>query len=120
MKKSVYLAIAMAVLFLFPGGMALAGKVEVVNENEKELKVKIQAEGAAASYTQHIPAGVHSSFTVEKEQLKGKSHYSIKGDTNPFTPGGRCKDLDVDKNYKITFKNDALGTTCLADEIINP
>jgi hypothetical protein len=101
---------------------ALASRIDVVNENKKSLKVKIKAEGSdvqedLATYVKEIPAEHHSTFSVEGTDLKGKSHYSIKGDTNPFTPGGQCDHLSVEKNYKVTFLNEAVGTTCVAEEV---
>lgn len=101
---------------------AMASRVEVVNENKKPLKVKIKAEGSdiqenLATYTQDISEEHYSTFVINEQNLKGKSHYSVKGDTNPFTAGDKCDHLSVDKNYKITFLNDALGTTCVAEEI---
>jgi hypothetical protein len=100
---------------------AMAGRIDVVNENKKPLKVKIKAEGSSvrenlAEYTKEIPAVYQSAFLVEESDLKGKSYYSIKGDTNPFTPGDKCSHLSVEKNYKVTFLNDTAGTTCVAIE----
>jgi hypothetical protein len=101
---------------------AMASRIEVVNENKKALKVKIKAEGSnvqedLTTYVKEIPAENHYIFLIEGPDLKGKSHYSIKGDTNPFTPGGRCDYLSVEKDYKVTFLNEAMGTTCVAEEI---
>jgi hypothetical protein len=101
---------------------AAAGRIEVVNENKKPLKIKIRAEGNnfeknMTTYIQEIPGEYYFSFWVVASELKGKSHYSIKGYANAFTPGGKCDHLSVEKNYKITFLNDALETTCIAEEI---
>ena len=99
-----------------------AGRVDVVNENKKLLKVKIKAEGDnmnenLMTYGKEIPAKHHSTFEVNSADLNGKSHYSIKGDTNSFTAGGKCDHLSTDKNYKVTFLNDTSGTSCVAEEI---
>jgi hypothetical protein len=100
---------------------ALASRIDVVNENEKPLKIKIQAEGSSvqetlATYITEISAKHQSTFSVEPSNLGGKSYYSIKGDTNPFTPGSKCENLSVEKNYKVTFLDKAVGTTCVAEE----
>lgn len=101
---------------------AVAGRIDVVNENKKALTVRIKAEGDninenLATYIKEIPPEYYFTFMVESSDLEGKSHYSIKGDTNAFTPGGKCDHLSVDKNYKVTFLNDVAGTTCVAEEI---
>ncbi|MGN6671227.1 MAG: hypothetical protein ACTHJ4_06800 [Candidatus Nucleicultricaceae bacterium] len=98
-----------------------AGTVQVINENKKSLKVRIKAEGNVlnedlASYVEIIPAEHYYTFTVTPENLKGKTHYSIKGDTNPFTVGDKCDHLSVDANYRVTFINDVAGTTCVAEK----
>ncbi|MGN6670747.1 MAG: hypothetical protein ACTHJ4_04340 [Candidatus Nucleicultricaceae bacterium] len=101
---------------------AEGGTIRVINENKKNLKIRIQAEGETLRedirfYAQVIPAEYHYSFTVTAEKLHGKSFYSIKGDTNPFSLGDSCKHLSVDKNYRITFLNDMAGTTCVAEMV---
>jgi len=101
---------------------AMASRIEVVNENKKLLKIKVKAEGSSvqedlATYVKEIPAEHYSTFWVEGSDLKGKSYYSIQGDTSSFTPGDKCNRLSIEKNYKVTFLNDAVGTTCVAEEI---
>ena len=108
--------------FLAISHPVVAGRVDVVNENKKALSVRIKAEGDnigedLATYIKEIPAEHYFKFMVESSDLKGKSHYSIKGDTSVFTPGGKCDHLSVDKDYKVTFLNDATGTSCIAEEI---
>lgn len=99
-----------------------AGTIQVINENKKNLKIRIKAEGDIAnedlaSYIQIIPAEQYFSFIVTAGDLKGKTHYSIKGDTNPFTVGDKCTHLSVLDNYRVTFINDVAGTTCVAEKI---
>jgi hypothetical protein len=99
-----------------------AGTIQVVNENKKNLKIRIKAEGnimneSLISYVQIIPAEQFSSFIVTAGDLDGKTHYSIKGDTNPFTVGDKCNHLSVLDNYRVTFINDVAGTTCVAEKI---
>lgn len=117
----------LVLLSLFVSPVALnhdaeAGIVKVVNENKKNLKIRIKAEGDQlrenlASYVEIIPAEYNYTFTVKPENLKGKTHFSIKGDTNPFTMGDKCEHLSADANYSVTFINDITGTTCVAEKI---
>ncbi|MBW8309757.1 MAG: hypothetical protein K0M45_09040 [Candidatus Paracaedibacteraceae bacterium] len=96
----------------------LASTLHVTNHNKKPVKVKIVAKEDSKAVTKmEIPAEQQSTFTVDTEHLNGKSVYSIKGDTNPFTPGGKCNDLNIEKDYKVTFKDDKAGTSCVAELI---
>jgi hypothetical protein len=109
-----------SVLFVVPS--AFAGKLDVVNENKKALTVRIKADGGnmgenLATYVKEIPAEYYFTFIVDNSDLKGKSHYSIKGDTSAFTSGDKCQHLSVEKNYRVTFLNNTVGTTCVAEEI---
>lgn len=116
------IAIGITSLSLINLYSANAGTVKVINENKKDLELNITAQGAMteklASYIQKIPAESQYSFTVQRENLKGKSTYVINGKTNPFL-GDNCKNLSVDKDYQLTFTNDTVGTTCIAQEISN-
>jgi hypothetical protein len=117
-----YIAMCTLSLSLMNVSSAYAGTVKVINENKKELELNIKAQGAMtenlASYIQKVPAENQYSFTVNREQLKGKSTYLITGKTNLLL-GDSCKNLSVDKDYQLTFTNDTLGTTCIAQEISN-
>ena len=119
MRAHIFMLSVSSALLTLP---ALAGRVDVINENKKALKIRVEAEGnkvteELASYTKEIPAENFFTFLVDASDLKGKSHYSIKGDTTAFTPGDKCQHLSIDKNYKVTFLNDAVGTSCIAEEL---
>jgi hypothetical protein len=110
-------------LALFFSHSALASRIEVVNNTKQPIKVQIKAEnhdlkGEAIAHNQEIPGECYFSFWVVAPQLKGKPLYSIKGYTSPFTPGGKCDRLNVEKNYKVIFNgDDALGIRCIAEVI---
>lgn len=119
MNKHIWINGLLITACAFP---AIAGRVDVVNENKKVLKIKIEAEGdkinePLVSYIKEIPSDYHFYFLVDESDLKGKSHYSIKGATSAFAPGDKCQHLSVDKDYKVTFLNETIGTTCVAEEI---
>lgn len=122
MRTQIFKVVLSFVSFLSIVHPAMAGRVDVVNENKKALTVRIKAEGDnigenLATYVKEIPAATYFTFVVDAADLKGKSHYAIKGDTSAFTPGGKCDHLSIDKNYRVTFLNDTAGTTCVAEEI---
>jgi hypothetical protein len=96
----------------------VAGTIQIVNENKKPLKLKISPEGSDTSeeYLIDLAGDHYTSVEVTAEQLGGKNYYRINGSTSLF--GGTCKNLSIRKNYRITFQNDAIGTTCLAEEMV--
>ncbi len=119
MKNSLVLALIGSVLSPF---VVKADRLQIVNENKKELTVKVRAEGDPltenlAERRINIPAEHYYEFYVSSSDLGGKSLYSIEGDTNPFTPGGSCQNMRVNKKYKVIFKNDTVGTSCVATEL---
>lgn len=119
MKNIVFIATILVPLVPFS---LKAGRLQIVNENKKELTVEVRASGdpmteRLAKRTLDIPPEHYYEFYVSPSHLKGKSLFSIEGSTNPLTPGGSCKNMSVHKNYEVTFKNDTLGTTCVATEL---
>ena len=115
LKKSLMLSAIITIGFV---SVSHAGELNVLNENNKELLIKIEAVGdSSAFFKQTIPADKISSFTINASQLNGKTKFTIMGDTSTFTAGDKCKNLSVDKNYKVTLTTDTIGTTCTAEEI---
>lgn len=125
----------------------MTSKIEMINENEKSVKVRIKPEGSVAgrilwktagetitgaidkiigsqnqeNYLEdnilEIPAKGRITYSLDLSNIKGINSFSIKGDTSMFTPGSECDNLNVLQNYRITFTNDLIGTTCKAEEI---
>ncbi len=97
----------------------LASKLEVKNENAKELIVYIQAEGALTEDLHWLELKIAPlstvTFDVTDKEMAGKSTFFIRGRTNPLTPRGTCANLSVDKDYKVTFKNLNMGTECVCE-----
>ncbi|MES2607971.1 MAG: hypothetical protein V4544_04510 [Pseudomonadota bacterium] len=122
-------------------------KIEMVNENEKPVKVRIKPEGSVVgrilwktagetitgaideiigsqnqeNYLEdnvlEIPAKGRITYSLDLSNIKGINSFSIKGDTSMFTPGSECEKLNVLQNYRITFTDDLIGTTCKAVKI---
>ena len=94
----------------------LAGEILVINETGKDLTIQIEAQEAMGEtkYTKSIPAQYESTLMVSREELGGSKLYSITSVTDSFTEGSTCHNLDLDKKYKFVFKNDNVGTICLA------
>jgi transcription elongation factor len=117
MRHYLCLCVAVTGMIAFASS-SQAGKIDVVNENHKSLTIKIEAEGDSSAISRReISGDQHSTFEVNAQDLNGKSYYSIKGDVNAFTPGDKCQNLSIEKNYKVTFQDDKVGTTCIAEEV---
>lgn len=102
-----------------------ASKLKVINENENEIMIKIIPEPALverAKYSKIIKgvAKPHqknfTTFEIMPKDIEGKSHFAVAGITDFFL-GDTCRNLSVLKNYEITFQNNILGMTCIAEEI---
>jgi hypothetical protein len=94
----------------------LAGEIQVINETGKDLTIQIEAQEVMreTKYTKSIPAQYESTLMVSREELGGSKLYSITSVTDSFAEGSTCHNLDLDKKYKFVFKNDNVGTICLA------
>ena len=120
----------------------MASKIEIINENEKPVKVRFKPEGSVLgrilwrtvgetitgavdeiigsenqkNYLEdnvlEIPAKGRITYSLDLSNIKGINSFSIKGDTSMFTPGSECENLNVLQNYRITFTDDLIGTIC--------
>lgn len=100
----------------------VAGELRVVNENKKELQIKLVPEGAAMESvhksTYKIKPESYIVLKVQPKNIDNKAYFSIQGDTNWAGVGNdTCEHISVHKNYRVTFQNNTIGTTCLAEEI---
>ncbi|MBL0942478.1 MAG: hypothetical protein IBJ00_07135 [Alphaproteobacteria bacterium] len=99
-----------------------AGELRVVNENKKQLHIKLIPEGAATESvhksTYKIRPESYIVLKIQPKHIDNKGYFSIKGDTNWAGVGNdTCEHISVHKNYRVTFQNNTIGTTCVAEEI---
>ncbi|OJW50323.1 MAG: hypothetical protein BGO67_00130 [Alphaproteobacteria bacterium 41-28] len=102
-----------------------AGYIRVVNEKPNDLTIQIIPEPALtekATLSKDIKGKVqatqknYNDFYIAPEHIKDKTHYAVAGATNFFL-GDKCRNLSVLKHYEISFQDDPVGTTCIAEEI---
>lgn len=105
-----------------------AGTVRVKNEKTLPIILHIIPEGKSKNnviYHAEIPAASESGkitepsyfdFAITPKDIDNKTYYSIQGETVPFI-GDQCNHLNVSKDYQVTFQNEEVGTTCIAEEI---
>jgi hypothetical protein len=118
LKKHPWGAVLWGLAFL-SGLSCHAGTVIVRNENHKAIEIKVMGEGSdttSHAITHKIPEDQEYRFAVVSKDVGNKKYFELQGNTTPFT-GGNCRHLDVRKHYEITFQDDAIGSTCLAQEI---
>lgn len=95
-----------------------AGTIKVVNEIRKPFQIIIEPTGDKnASFIQEISSDSESSFEITFPQLNGKIGFSITGDLATFKSTDKCLNLNVEKDYKVTFRDDLSKITCIAEEI---
>jgi hypothetical protein len=117
--SKISMAAVMGMVITFP---LTAGELRVTNENKKVLNIKLIPEGAATESVHKsnykIKPESYISLKVEPKHINSKEYFSIKGDTNWAGVGNdTCEKLSVHKNYRVTFQNNTIGTTCVAEEI---
>ena len=98
---------------------AFASKIHITNENAKDLVVYIQAEGSSAENLHWmeliIPAKESKDIVVTDKDMGGKATFYVQGKTNPLTHKGISANMDVKKNYTLTFRNLNIGTECVCE-----
>ena len=107
------------IAFCMLGSTAFASKLHINNQNTKDIIISIQSEGAD-NETVHwkeltIPAQKEKDVLVSEEEMGGKKTFCVKGKVNPITPKGTCSNMDITKNYNLTFKDSTLGTECVCE-----
>lgn len=111
--------IAFTILSLFSfSALSQASTIKVVNEMKKPFQVKIIPKGdRKAAFIQEVSGDEESSFEVTFRQLNGKITFSIIDNVLTLKPEGKCLNLNVEKDYKVTFRDDKSKITCIAEEI---
>jgi len=99
-----------------------AERIQIINANKETLKVKIQSQPECMNesfpkYNLIIPGGYFYDLSIKKEDLDNENLFLVEGGTNPVMPSAICRNLNVNKNYKIVFKDDLLGSSCAVTEI---
>jgi hypothetical protein len=104
---------------------ASAGYIRVINEKPNDLTIQIIPEPALtekAALSKDIKGKAHAAqknyadFYIAPEHINNKSHFAVAGATNFFL-GDKCRNLSVLKHYEISFQDDPVGTTCVAEEV---
>ncbi len=96
-----------------------AAKLRISNENRKKIVLRIIPEPTTTSevkITKELGAENNYEFTLSPEDIGNKRFFAIEGETHPFI-GDKCKNLSIIKDYEIAFKDDVVGTTCIATEV---
>ncbi|MFN7710105.1 MAG: hypothetical protein ACK5O7_04005 [Holosporales bacterium] len=123
MKNQSQFRLGTMLLSLALGAFAItqshAAKVRITNENRKKITVRIIPEPTTTSEVKiikELPAENHYEFNLTPEDIGNKRFFAIEGDTHPFI-GDTCKNLSIIKDYEVAFKDDVVGTTCVATEV---
>jgi len=119
MKLTQILTVALGLGLVAGVSPAFSSKLHIKNENAKELTVLIQSEGSSSETVHWVELPVlaksEKDIVVTEETMGGKKTFSVKGKTNPMTPKGISSNMDINKNYNLTFKDSSLGTECVCE-----
>ena len=66
----------------------------------------------------HKTSGMSSTeMVVSIEKLMGREHFAVRGTQGGLFFNGECRDLNVLKDYEISFFDTTFGTSCVSKEI---
>ncbi len=100
---------------------AHSGKIFVINETKKTIHFRLIPEPEHNNLFRKkygklkVKRNSTREFLVEPHHVKGQPVYSIEGEKS--FGGDTCINMDIHKDYRIIFKKEKIGMTCIAEEI---
>lgn len=101
-----------------------AGFITINNNSKSALKINVILASKGIPYcakclgsSQRECQKETTKIMISLGSLCGDEYVSIIDVTNGFMVGGQCKNLNVSKNYDVSFVETALGTRCQYKEI---
>lgn len=103
-----------------------ASTVRITNKSDASIRVQIIPEPISEAIpfcwkcldSCHKPSGASSTETVvSMEKLMGREHFAVVGTQGGLFFNGECRNLNVLKNYEISFFDAAFGISCRSKEI---
>lgn len=102
-----------------------ASKLTLVNQSTQELVTYVYAEPFRESQPSCFKC-LNNRFNVGEntrqiiilpEHINGATKFAVVGSEGGAFCNGDCRNLETDKNYKLTFSETINGTTCVSEEI---
>ena len=91
-------------------------KIYIHNDNDKPISLSVITKGnEGVRIIKEVPAKSRTELALETSDFRGANTYNIDGETHPFI-GDKCKNLQSNQDYVITFTNDTIVTTCHAEK----
>ena len=104
---------------------AEAGTVRVINQSGDNIKVNIVPGVEGVPYCWKCfdscldACGKSTAELLVPVEAFGKcTSFSVVDTEDGIWGNGKCKNLNVFKNYEVVFSNTSLGTKCISKEII--
>lgn len=101
-----------------------AGIVKIINTSEVPTKINIlSAPNESPSCAKCLGSPLQmcgqeaTTIVVSLDTLNAGEYVSIIDVSNGFMGGGKCKNLNVFKNYEVSFFDTTLGTRCQYKEM---
>ena len=117
--KSLYL-LYIILLTNIVSSSTFAGEITVTNDNCYTIWFRfIPQKDHLRSQPQMIEMAPHSNLkiNVTADLIDHKPIYSIEGDKKIGGSNGPCLNLQLSKNYQVTFKQDKFSFKCVSHEI---
>ena len=118
-KVSKVLLTLIVLASLLNGNVAEAGTVKIINNSDLNIMVDVISDPEWIPYCKtcfesrlQVCGKQTAEIIVPLDAFGGCSSFAMVDMVDGFMGSGKCKNLNVYKNYEITFSNTLLGTRC--------
>jgi hypothetical protein len=125
-KTSKAFILCLAFASFLGGNKAEAGIVTITNNSEAPINMNIIPATEGIPYcwkcldSRFQTCGMQTAaIAVPLDAFCGYEYFSVIDTENGFMASGRCENLNIFKNYQITFSDTTFGTKCESREIKN-
>jgi hypothetical protein len=100
-----------------------ASTIKIINHSRAPLEINVVNSTDGKPYckkcllSEEIRGKNLVKIIIPNNAFKGSTYFSIVDISHGFLGNGKCKNLNVHKNYEVSFFETTLGTRCRAKEI---
>lgn len=101
-----------------------AGKIKIINDSDLAIMVDVISDPEWVPYCKtcfdsrlEVCGKQNVEISVPLDAFGGCSSFAITDMVDGFLGSGKCKNLNVYKNYEVIFSDTLLGTKCSCKQI---
>lgn len=124
-KKTLkFFVLALAFASLLSSNKTEAGMVKIINDSELSIMVDVVSDPEWVPYCKtcfdsrlEVCGKQTAEIIVPLDAFGGCSSFAMADMVDGFMGSGKCSNLNVYKNYEVTFSDTLLGTSCSCKQI---